>query len=182
MILSEKEKKPNKTSLCRYAIDLDGLGIVVWGKGSLVDAVSLHDTVAGEMVSRLDAHFNSTVPGGSDDPIPIAFERYVKTGKLNGLIPVPLRGTEFQRAIWRALFELPAGRLITYGELGRVIGKKNAGRAVGGAVGANPIPILIPCHRVVGKNGPGGFGSGRGALDIKAKLLSFEGLSLPEKK
>ena len=81
-------------------------------------------------------------------------------------------GTGFQRAVWLALCDIPYGETISYGDLARRIRKPKAVRAVGTANGANPIPIVIPCHRVIGSNGKlTGYGGG---LDIKEKLLALE--------
>ena len=93
-------------------------------------------------------------------------------------LPLRPRGTEFQRRVWRALTEIPYGGTICYGELARRIGKPSASRAVGLANGANPLPIIVPCHRVIGANGSlTGFGGG---LPIKRQLLSLEG-AIPER-
>ena len=82
-------------------------------------------------------------------------------------------GTEFQAAIWKLLRTIPAGRTMTYGELALHAGRPGAARAAGRAVGSNPIPIAIPCHRVVGKSGSlTGFGGG---LPRKQWLLEHEG-------
>ncbi|MFZ0802729.1 MAG: methylated-DNA--[protein]-cysteine S-methyltransferase [Terriglobales bacterium] len=81
-------------------------------------------------------------------------------------------GTQFQREVWRRLCEIPYGETISYGELARRIGNPQASRAVGLANGSNPIPIVIPCHRVIGSNGKlTGYGGG---LPIKEKLLALE--------
>lgn len=89
-------------------------------------------------------------------------------------VPISPSGTQFQLAVWRELLRVPYGQVITYGELARRIGRPRAARAVGGAVGANPLPILIPCHRVVGAGGTlGGFGPG---LPWKRRLLELEGV------
>jgi methylated-DNA-[protein]-cysteine S-methyltransferase len=81
-------------------------------------------------------------------------------------------GTAFQLAVWKHLCEIPYGETISYGELARRIGNPNASRAVGLANGSNPIPIIIPCHRVIGSNGKlTGYGGG---LPIKEKLLALE--------
>ncbi|RJO63844.1 MAG: methylated-DNA--[protein]-cysteine S-methyltransferase [Myxococcales bacterium] len=98
-------------------------------------------------------------------------------GKRPGLASVPLApaGTAFQSAVWKALARIPFGALATYGE---IAGRVDAGgaRAVGQAVGANPLPILIPCHRVVAADGKlGGFSCG---VDVKAKLLRLEGFAV----
>ena len=87
-------------------------------------------------------------------------------------LPLAPRGTEFQRRVWRALTEIPYGNTISYGELARRISKPSASRAVGLANGANPLPIIVPCHRVIGADGSlTGFGGG---LPIKRQLLALE--------
>ena len=81
-------------------------------------------------------------------------------------------GTEFQRQVWKALRTIPYGKTISYGELANKIGNPEAVRAVGGANGKNPIPIVIPCHRVIGADGSlTGFGGG---LETKVALLALE--------
>ena len=87
-------------------------------------------------------------------------------------------GTAFQQAVWRALLDIPLGKTISYGEVSRRIGNPSAVRAVGGAVGRNPISIIVPCHRVMGGNGSlTGYGGG---LSRKTALLQLEG-ALEEK-
>jgi methylated-DNA-[protein]-cysteine S-methyltransferase len=80
-------------------------------------------------------------------------------------------GTDFQRSIWAALLEVPYGEVVSCGDLAAWAGRAKAGRAAGLACGANRVPILIPCHRVVAKNGLGGFGGG---LAVKKALLKLE--------
>ncbi len=81
-------------------------------------------------------------------------------------------GTPFQQAVWRALRAIPYGQAISYGELARHLGRPQASRAVGAANGANPLPIVVPCHRVIGSHGElTGFGGG---LAIKRWLLDHE--------
>jgi methylated-DNA-[protein]-cysteine S-methyltransferase len=87
-------------------------------------------------------------------------------------LPLAPRGTDFQRRVWNELCKIPYGETVSYGELARRIGNPNASRAVGLANGSNPIPIIIPCHRVIGSNGAlTGYGGG---LPVKEKLLSLE--------
>ena len=82
------------------------------------------------------------------------------------------QGTPFQQTVWKQLCRIPYGETISYGELARRVGNPNASRAVGLANGSNPIPIIIPCHRVIGSNGKlTGYGGG---LPIKEKLLALE--------
>lgn len=88
-------------------------------------------------------------------------------------IPVDTGGTDFQRKVWRALRKVRAGSTISYGDLARRIGQPKAMRAVGLANGANPIPVVIPCHRVIGSDGRlTGYGGG---LPRKEWLLRHEG-------
>ena len=83
-------------------------------------------------------------------------------------------GTDFQQAVWRGCREVAFGATESYGGLARRIGRPGAMRAVGGALGANPIPIVVPCHRIVRSDGAlGGFGGG---LDMKRRLLDLEGV------
>ena len=80
-------------------------------------------------------------------------------------------GTPFQQRVWELISRIPYGETRTYGQLAQALGNKTLARAVGQACGANPIALLIPCHRVVGHTGLGGFGGG---VDLKKKLLALE--------
>jgi methylated-DNA-[protein]-cysteine S-methyltransferase len=105
-----------------------------------------------------------------------AFEAYFE-GRLDALdgLAVRTNGTDFQRAVWSALRTIPPGRPTSYGALAADIGKPAAVRAVGLANGANPLAIVVPCHRVIGANGTlTGYGGG---LERKAWLLAHEGMS-----
>jgi methylated-DNA-[protein]-cysteine S-methyltransferase len=87
-------------------------------------------------------------------------------------LPLAPQGTPFQQRVWNDLLNIPYGATISYGQLAKRIGNPNASRAVGLANGSNPIPIIIPCHRVIGSNGRlTGYGGG---LPIKEKLLALE--------
>lgn len=99
------------------------------------------------------------------------------SGKLTEFeLPLVLEGTEFQLRVWRNLQKIPYGETVSYGQLAKRIGSPEAARAVGLANGSNPIPIIIPCHRVIGSNGDlTGFGGG---LPIKKKLLALESKQL----
>jgi O-6-methylguanine DNA methyltransferase len=92
------------------------------------------------------------------------------------LPPLDLAGTEFQKSVWNALRNISNGKTKSYGEIARAIGRPKAVRAVGGACGANPAPVLVPCHRVLAANKKlGGFSGG---LDWKHRLLKGEGIVL----
>ena len=87
-------------------------------------------------------------------------------------LPLAPEGTAFQQKVWKELCQIWYGQTVSYGELARRIGNDKASRAVGLANGSNPIPIIIPCHRVIGSNGKlTGYGGG---LPIKEKLLALE--------
>jgi methylated-DNA-[protein]-cysteine S-methyltransferase len=86
--------------------------------------------------------------------------------------PIRFEGSEFRQHVWRAVQAIPYGQTITYGELARRIGNPKAVRAVGTANGRNPLPLVIPCHRVVAAGGRlGGYGGG---LRLKRRLLDLE--------
>lgn len=91
-------------------------------------------------------------------------------------LPYLLEGTPFQQKVWRALCNIPYGTCITYGELAARIGDPKACRAVGMANGRNPLPVIVPCHRVIGSGGK--LTGYTGGLDIKTKLLQIEGITL----
>jgi len=114
------------------------------------------DKVARRLVSELAAYFRGDA------------SRF--------LTPLDLdAGTEFQQKVWEELQRIPFGATISYGELARRVGSPRAARAVGQAVGANPIPIVVPCHRVIrGSGALGGFSAG---LDVKRWLLRHEGVT-----
>jgi methylated-DNA-[protein]-cysteine S-methyltransferase len=106
----------------------------------------------------------------------IACLRRYFAGELHALdgLPVATGGTPFQRCVWAALREIPVGTTISYGELARRIGKPSASRAVGHANGANPVGIVVPCHRVIGADGSlTGYGGG---IERKRWLLAHEGV------
>lgn len=91
-------------------------------------------------------------------------------------VPLDLQGTPFQVKAWKTLLRIPFGKVVSYGEEARMLGKPTAYRAVGSANGRNPIPIIVPCHRVVAGDGTlGGYSAG---LPMKRKLLALEGVSV----
>lgn len=87
------------------------------------------------------------------------------------VVLAPVETSSFRRACWDALLDIPYGAVATYTEVARAVGRPLAARAVGNANHANPWPILIPCHRVVARNGLGGYGGG---VDVKEYLLELE--------
>ena len=103
-------------------------------------------------------------------------EQYFAGKRETFAIPLDMKGSPFQRSVWRGLYEIPYGETISYGELANRLENPSAVRAVGTANGMNPISIIVPCHRVIGRDGSlTGYGGG---LDIKLKLLQHEGILL----
>ncbi|WP_417822878.1 methylated-DNA--[protein]-cysteine S-methyltransferase [Thalassospira lucentensis] len=94
-------------------------------------------------------------------------------------LPLAPDGTDFQKAVWDAMCKIPAGKTATYKDLATAAGSPKAFQSVGTACGLNPIPIIIPCHRVLASGDkPGGY-SGDGGLETKRALLKIEGVDLP---
>jgi methylated-DNA-[protein]-cysteine S-methyltransferase len=127
-------------------------GISFLPRGTATRAPS--DPVAREAVRQLEAYF-------ADPRAPFD-------------LPLAPAGTDFQRRVWRAMTRIPAGRTRRYGELAAELG--SAARAVGQACGSNPLPVVVPCHRVVSATGIGGFAGETGGfmLDVKRWLLEHE--------
>lgn len=102
--------------------------------------------------------------------------RYLEDPEFRFRLPFRFDGTAFQSKVWRRISAIPTGHTLTYNDIARML--RTAPRPVGGACGANRLPIVIPCHRVVAASGLGGFmrGSGEQALDIKRWLLRHEGV------
>ena len=135
-------------------------------------------------------YFGSTLAAGARrEAVPVLaqakewLDRYFRGEDPGPLPPLELRGTPFQREVWGLLLQIPRGQVTTYGRLAaRMAGQMGrpsmSAQAVGGAVGHNPISILVPCHRVIAGDGSlGGYG---GASDAKRFLLRLEGASFRE--
>jgi len=102
----------------------------------------------------------------------LQLDEYFTGTRKSFTVKLSLQGTDFQRSVWQALLQVGYGQTTSYGEIAAVIGKPKASRAVGAANGANPIPIVIPCHRIIGSAGKlTGFGGG---LPTKQWLLAHE--------
>jgi O-6-methylguanine DNA methyltransferase len=99
-------------------------------------------------------------------------EKYVRGELQNFRCQLDLKGTPFQKKVWSALARIPYGKTRSYKDIARIIGHPRAFRAVGSANGSNPVPLILPCHRVIESDGGlGGFGHG---LKVKRQLLDFE--------
>ncbi|NYT02440.1 MAG: MGMT family protein [Methanosarcinales archaeon] len=130
--------------------------LLVWRSGRLIRQIRLSPT-----------------PPARPSEVALAILDFLRGGPCPDLEPDLSALTPFQREVLNAVREIPRGSTLTYGQVASLVGRPGAGRAVGGALAANPHPILIPCHRVVSSKGPGGFGYGPA---LKEKLLSLEGV------
>lgn len=99
-------------------------------------------------------------------------EAYLAGRRRSFNVTLAPEGSEFQLQVWQALLRIPYGETVTYGQLAERVGKAGGAQAVGGAVGANPLPLFIPCHRVVAAKGMGGYSGGEA---LKRVLLTLEG-------
>ncbi len=126
---------------------------------------------------RRKMQFDQVIEGEKIAPLQQAMDqlrRYLRGERVEFTCPLDLHGTAFQVDVWEELFRIPYGQTHTYAEIARAIGRPSAVRAVGAANGANPVAIIVPCHRVIGSDGTlTGYGGG---LPTKAWLLSLEGI------
>jgi O-6-methylguanine DNA methyltransferase len=155
-----------------YASTLSWEGWVfqVLSSASGVRWLDLHPTPLESLEVKLAARI---VPDDQQNEQALSEIHAYLQGKLHEFtIPVDLRGTEFQRDVWEAIAKVQYGQTTSYGALAIEIGRPRATRAVGQATGANPVPIIIPCHRIVGSSGDlTGFAGG---LPLKERLLALE--------
>lgn len=142
--------------LCRITWPLEGFGALeLWRDKHLPSAGLIEDS-------------------GRLQPVVAQLQEYWNGERDRFTLPLDLRGTEFQRQVWQALQQIPYGKTISYTELAARTGRPTAMRAAGAANGSNPVPLIVPCHRVIGKNGKlTGF---RGGLPMKERLLKLEGV------
>lgn len=159
---------PRASAALDYAVVESPIGqLLLAGRDSTLEVLwFLH----GRRPATLDPTWR-LVPGAFDGVARQLTEYFAGTRTAFDIDLAP-QGTEFQRRVWQALREIPYGQTISYGELARRLGDVKAVRAVGLANGANPIAVVIPCHRVIGANGSlVGFGGG---LPTKRALLDLE--------
>jgi methylated-DNA-[protein]-cysteine S-methyltransferase len=154
-----------------FATPIGELALLVDDEGRLraVGFTSGHDRMQTQLTTAPANARKATNPAGLSAALRAYFE-----GELSAIdgLPIVFGGTAFQRTVWQALLEIPCGETRSYGQLARDIGNPNAVRAVGLANGANPIGIVVPCHRVIGADGTlTGYGGG---IERKRWLLAHE--------
>ena len=136
----------------------------------------------GKSDAELDRRLHDSFPEANakrDDrglgPLRRAVERRIAGKDLDEKLPLDLRGTPFQVAVWKEMLRIPPGKTASYADVARKIGKPKAFRAVAQACGANPVPVVVPCHRVVASGGK--LGGYTGGIDRKIALLRAEGVT-----
>lgn len=167
-----------KTPLETATVETPAGPFWVAAKGEALVAAGFADS-APRLLARLEIRFGALERVEAADPAGsvTALRRFLAGDAATlSAVPIDLGGTPFQREVWSALQEIPAGSTITYAELARRIGRPRAVRAVGAANGANPVSIVVPCHRVVGKDGLRGYAGG---LARKKWLLAHEKTTPP---
>ncbi len=136
--------------------------------------------LSGDWLRWFDRHFGELPRLGSSPLLVEAawqIAQYLRGARTRFTVPLDLRGTPFQLAVWQRLQEIPYGSTVSYSELAREIGMPRGARAVGSASAGNPVPLLVPCHRVVGSAGElVGFGGG---IKLKEQLLELERARIP---
>ncbi len=132
----------------------------------------------GNGYDRMVGHFPKADFVHNDDAIQSVGDQLMLAWKKGHVadIVLDLRGTEFQKSVWQVLLDIQKGQVKTYGDVANDIGKPKAARAVGSAVGSNPVSLIVPCHRVVQQSGDiGNFGWG---VDLKRRILLEEGFRI----
>lgn len=163
----------NRCSYSRYPSPLGVLLVAADADGITDLAIGAReDDFARGVAARRGA--SPALDNGRFPELGAALEDYFNGKPVSFQVPLNPFGTAFDRLVWSALSAIPWGAALSYGDLAEAIGKPGAARAVGGACARNPIPIIIPCHRVLGSGGSiGGYSGGEG---VKEKLLILEGI------
>ncbi|WP_250160322.1 methylated-DNA--[protein]-cysteine S-methyltransferase [Clostridiisalibacter paucivorans] len=141
--------------------------------GDELVALELNKKNEDKLLVWLNDNFNKVEKKKEDIYFTDQLDRYLKGEKIKFTYPIFMQGTKFQKNVWSELLNIPYGEVRSYGYIAEKIGNSKAMRAVGMANGKNPIPIVIPCHRVIGKDGK--LVGYSGGLEYKIELLELEG-------
>lgn len=169
--------------MIRYALFDSPIGTcgIAWD-GAAVVGTQLPEPRADDTRARLADRFEGAIEGDPPAAVEDAVVRMVASlrGEADDLVDVPLDLDvlpPFQRRVFEVVRHIPAGETLSYGEVAAAAGSPGAARAVGQALGRNPFPILIPCHRVLAAGGRIGGFTARGGVSTKAKMLAVEGVT-----
>jgi methylated-DNA-[protein]-cysteine S-methyltransferase len=175
----------NNPGTSGYALFDSAIGrcALVW-RGGLVVGAALPEASDERARASLARRF----PGAAEaEPPPFAAAAIARivdllAGAKSDLADIELdlsRASDFERSVWQAARRIPCGKVSRYGDIAREIGAPGAAQAVGVALGRNPVPIIIPCHRVLGSDGKSGGFSAPGGVDTKFRILQIEGARRP---
>lgn len=147
---------------------------------SIIGAITIEST--NEKITRLTIGQSSPAFGSSSvlREAKKQLNEYFAGKRTKFDLPVSLEGTEFQRAVYKQIAKIGFGKTISYAEIASKVGKPLAARAVGGAVGSNPVPLIVGCHRVLGASGRITGYSGGDGLPTKRLLMKLEGIEIKE--
>ncbi|MBW2016569.1 MAG: methylated-DNA--[protein]-cysteine S-methyltransferase [Deltaproteobacteria bacterium] len=166
--ISERESRENRYVYSRIQSPVGPLTLVAGDRGLrglLFQNTSIRSGLLPNSI-EMDSHHEFLVQAR------VQLGEYFDGTRREFDLPLAYEGTPFQRRVWKLLMKIPYGETVSYGDIAAELGDPRKARPVGGAVGANPIGIIIPCHRVIGKDGSlTGFGGG---LDVKTFLLDLE--------
>ena len=144
--------------------------LLVYSDGKGLVALDFPGNEAAEGSAVVSSKAHASLQGAADS----LRDYFAKSKPLPRTLRAPLDGTDFQKKVWAAIEKIPLGKTKSYAEIAAQIGHPGASRAVGSACGANPLPLFVPCHRVLAANGKiGGFSGG---LAVKQLLLRHEGV------
>ena len=174
-IYSSKEKKHNRTRIFYTVMDSSiGKLVIASTDHGLVRILLPREGGFDFMSSLHKAYPDATLieDQGKNQNVMNQLREYFDGNRTGFSLSLELRGTEFQKSVWKAVAQVPYGQTRSYGEIAQEVGRPKAFRAVGNANRMNPIPIVIPCHRIIGSDGSmTGFGGG---IPLKIKLLKIE--------
>lgn len=153
-------------------------GVVV-GRGGIMQVV-LPEKRKDLVRARIRSRYPDSQEGGKGtEGVQRALKRFFSGKRLDFDFPLDLSPySDFQRRVWEAARTIPYGEVRSYQWIGGKLGNSRGGRAVGNALGMNPVPVVVPCHRVIRKDGHLGGFSGPGGIKLKRKLLELEGVRL----
>jgi methylated-DNA-[protein]-cysteine S-methyltransferase len=175
-----------QTAYCLFETTLGWCGIAWSNDGHFqispaVTLVQLPEATREVTEARIARHAGAEVPSAAPPAIAEVIGRVCLhlRGETQGFRDVPVdleRASDFERRVYHAARQIPAGDTTTYGDLARTLGRPTGARAVGQALGRNPVPIIIPCHRVLAAGGKSGGFSAHGGRETKARMLAIEGM------
>lgn len=159
------------TSLGTWLLAESGHGAVFLGLAGRASMGELRSLCA-----RVDPAIELSPAARADSPAARQLTEYANGTRRVFELELDLHGSDFDQRVWKALQRIPFGRTRSYGEVARQLGNPGLARAVGGANGRNPLPVIVPCHRVLASSGLGGYSGG---LALKRRLLQHEGFESP---